>query len=94
MIKRINEFKKYGVEFEDVWIDAGWYGVGEIGPTAFSPGWSEQTGDWRINTTVHPNSLCDVSEAANDAGMKLMLWFEPERAVEGTPMTKEHPNGS
>ena len=91
MIKRINEFKKYCVEFEDVWIDAGWYGEGEIGPTAFSPGWSEQTGDWRINTDVHKNALCDVRDAANEAGMNIMLWFEPERAVEGTPMTLVHP---
>lgn len=91
MVKRLNEFKKYGVEFEDVWIDAGWYGTGKIGPTAFDAGWSEQTGDWRINTDVHKNALCDVRDAANEAGMNIMLWFEPERAVTGTPITKEHP---
>ena len=91
MVKRIKEFKKYGVEFEDMWIDAGWYGTGEVGPSAFSSGWRAQTGDWRVNTTIHKKELCDVRDAANEAGMHLMLWLEPERAIEGTPMTKEHP---
>lgn len=91
MVKRIEEYKKYDVEFEDMWIDAGWYGRGEIGPTCYSPGWSEQTGDWRINKDIHKKGMCDVRDAANDAGMNIMLWFEPERAVVGTPMTKEHP---
>lgn len=92
MLKRINEFKAYDIKFEDVWIDAGWYGQCEKCDEAFSGDWGAHTGEWDINKRVHPNDLKDVRNAAKNAGMNLMLWFEPERAIEGTPITKEHPD--
>lgn len=91
MVKRLNELRDHGIRFDDIWIDAGWYGEGEVGNSAFVPGWPENTGNWQINEYVHPNKLQDVKEAAKAAGANIMLWFEPERAVRGTPMTKEHP---
>ena len=91
MKKRINELAKYDIKFEDIWIDAGWYGDCLNCDEAFSGDWWEKTGDWGINKRVHPDSLKEVSECAKKAGMKLMLWFEPERAVAGTKNTIEHP---
>jgi alpha-galactosidase len=35
--------------------------------------------------------LCNVKEAAAKMGANLMIWFEPERAIIGTPITEEHP---
>jgi len=90
MKKRLAEYKKYGIGFDDIWIDAGWYGKCEKCDDAFSGDWSENTGDWSINTRVHPGELLDVSESAKAIGANLMLWFEPERAIDGTPVTKEH----
>lgn len=91
MKKRIKELKKYDIKFEDLWIDAGWYGNCTKYGDAFSSDWGAHTGEWEVNKRVHPKELKDVSECAKAAGMKLMLWFEPERAVDGTPITKEHP---
>ena len=91
MIKRIHELKKYDIKFEDIWIDAGWYGNCTKCDDTFSGDWSSHTGEWEVNKRVHPKELMDVSECAKSAGMKLMLWFEPERAVDGTVITKEHP---
>ena len=91
MKKRINELKKHDIKFEDIWIDAGWYGNCTKCDDAFSGDWAEHTGDWNVNKRVHPQELKDVSDCAKEAGMKLMLWFEPERAVVGTEITKEHP---
>lgn len=92
MIKRINEFNAYDIRFEDVWIDAGWYGQCEKCDDAFSGDWAAHVGEWDVNKKVHPNNLTDVRDAAKNAGMNLMLWFEPERAIEGTPITKQHPD--
>ena len=92
MKKRINELKKYDIKFEDVWIDAGWYGNCEKCDEPFSGDWWSHTGNWNVNKRVHPNELMDVSECAKEAGMKLMLWFEPERAIKGTDNIKNHPD--
>ena len=91
MKKRISEFMETEIGFEDVWIDAGWYGQCTNCDDTFSGDWSKCTGDWEVNTRVHPEELRDVMKAAEDAGMRLMLWFEPERAISGTRLTREHP---
>lgn len=92
MKKRINELKAKEIKFEDVWIDAGWYGQCTKCDEAFSGDWGEHTGEWEVNTRVHPDNLTDVAECAKSAGMKLMLWFEPERAIQGTKITEQHPD--
>lgn len=91
MKKRINQLKDHGIKFEDVWIDAGWYGQCTKCDEAFSGDWASHTGEWEVNSRVHPGELKDVAECAQAAGMKLMLWLEPERAIADTKIVKEHP---
>lgn len=91
MKKRLKELKDHDIKFEDLWIDAGWYGNCTKCDDAFSGDWSRHTGEWEVNTRVHPEELRDVCECAKDAGMRLMLWFEPERAIEGTKVAEKHP---
>ena len=79
MKKRINELKSHDIRFEDVWIDAGWYGECTKCDDAFSGDWGDNTGTWTVNRRVHPDGLADVSESAKRAGMHLMLWFENQR---------------
>ncbi len=38
-----------------------------------------------------PRGLRPVSDAAHDAGMKYVVWFEPERVMPGTAISNEHP---
>lgn len=90
MRKRIGELKANKVEFEEIWIDAGWYGQCNNCEDTFGDWW-KYTGEWETNTRVHPDKFKEVCKAAEDAGMHLMLWFEPERAMENTKLTKEHP---
>ena len=55
--------------------------------------WYNFVGDWRFNPTVHPDgNLAKVSEAAHAAGMRMLLWVEPERCVcdPPPPLFKEH----
>ena len=91
MKKRLNELEKYDIKFEDVWIDAAWYGDCKNCISAYEGDWGAHTGDWRVNKRIHPQEMKDVAEVANDAGMKLMLWFEPERTINDTKIHKEHP---
>ena len=91
MKKRISELKAGEIRFEDVWIDAGWYGQCMKCDDPFSGDWGAHTGEWDVNTRVHPAKLKDVADCAKNAGMKLMLWLEPERAIKGTQITEQHP---
>jgi alpha-galactosidase len=82
---------KHGLPYDYYWVDAGWYGTStKPCPNVFEGDWST-TGDWRVNRTYHPDGLKPISEAAHAAGMKFLLWIEPERATHGTPVTLEHP---
>ena len=92
MLSRIKTLKEYQIGYEYFWIDAGWYGqVEQYCPNEFCPGWSEYTGDWRVNERIHPRELEDVAAAVKDSGLKFLLWVEPERVVTTTPVVKEHP---
>jgi alpha-galactosidase len=87
----VNALTKHNLLFDYYWIDAGWYGTSkEPCPDVFHGDWSI-TGDWRVNRNYHPDGLKPVSDAAHKAGMKFLLWVEPERAKQGTPVTLDHP---
>ncbi len=92
MKSRIAKLQEYQIPAEYVWIDAGWYGDYEK-PCIdeFEGDWGRCTGDWQVNFHIHPRRLLDVAKTARDAGMKLLLWFEPERAHPETPLVKAHP---
>ena len=65
------------------WIDACWYGgQGE---------WWQEVGTWTVNPKKFPRGLRPISDAAHAAGLKFVLWFEPERVRKGTQIHREHP---
>lgn len=88
----IQVIRENQLPYEYLWIDAGWNGI-HRGPTPddHEGDWSKTLGDWRVSPIVHPNGLKDVSQAAHEAGMKFLLWFEIERANVDTPIYAEHP---
>ncbi len=91
----IDQVSKEKLGFENFWMDAGWYGtdrpVDEFQVFGHED-WFLHAGNWRVNRVPHPNGLKPISDAARANGMKFLLWFEPERAVVGTPWTLEHPD--
>ena len=89
MKQRINEVSKRGITFEEVWIDAGWYG--KCQPNSLVD-WDENVGEWDVQFLTHPEGLRDVSKTAKESGMKLMLWLEPERARKGMEIVNSHPD--
>lgn len=92
VLERIEKIKEYELPFEYIWMDAGWCG-GSTKPTPdeFEGDWWAYTGDWRISPLIHPNGLKDVAKEIHDAGMKFLLWFEPERVRKTTSIVAEHP---
>lgn len=92
VLSRINKIRENKLPFEDIWMDAGWYGTDPTpSPDEFEGRWYDHTGDWRVNAHHHPNGLEPISKAVRDAGMKYLLWVEPERVIRSTPIAKEHP---
>ncbi len=96
--KMMAEVLQYCVDnkmpFDTYWIDAGWYGAPhEDEPYSnCGPNWYKYVGDWRFNTTTHPTGdLLPIAVAAHKAGLKLLLWFEPERMTDLAPILKTHP---
>ncbi|NQT21234.1 MAG: alpha-galactosidase, partial [Planctomycetes bacterium] len=65
------------------WIDACWYGKGRE--------WWQEVGTWTVNPDRFPRGLKPISNAAHEAGMKFILWFEPERVQRETAIEREHP---
>ena len=90
MVRRVKTLKAHGLAYEDLWLDAGWYGDSKKCDDAYTGDWWLWTGDWVPNRRIHPDGLADVSAAAKDAGMGMMLWFEPERVVKTSRFAQEH----
>ena len=81
--------------FDCFWVDAGWNGPAHLPDLISNCGnmWPNFVGDWRFNPTVHPDgNLAEVSAAVHAAGMKMLLWVEPERCVSDPPppLFREH----
>ncbi len=90
-LARIKNLANEKIPVDYYWIDAGWYGKAGPNEDEFSLQWSSQAGDWGINRDTFPNGFKEISDAAHAIGKKFLLWFEPERAICGTPITQEHP---
>ncbi len=95
-LRLIDQITRENVGFENFWMDAGWYGTDrpvEEFQVFGREDWFLHARDWRVNRVPHPDGgLRPISDAAHVKGMKFLLWFEPERAVVGTPLTIEHPD--
>jgi alpha-galactosidase len=68
--------------FENYWVDAGWFGPGP---------WRQSVGTWSPNPELWPGGIRPVTDRAHAAGMKMALWFEPERVAKGSIWAVEHP---
>jgi alpha-galactosidase len=78
---------------EYYWIDAGWYGERPITEAAdgLTSAWMTQVGSWTPNAEAYPDGFAPIGAAARAAGLGFLLWIEPERAHEGSELTRTHP---
>lgn len=79
----------FGLTAEASWLDAGWYEDADNYENGKN--WANTVGNWVVNKAHFPNGLREIGDQLHRMGRKFMVWFEPERVVEGTRWAKEHP---
>ena len=95
MLRQVAWAREKGLPFDCLWIDAGWNGPAHTPDPNLNCGdqWWNFAGTWSFNPTVHPSgNLAAVADGAHAAGMKMLLWAEPERVMPGSAVAREHPS--
>ncbi len=78
-VELLEAYAPLGIEY--MVMDAGW----------FEGLWPTGVGNWTVRPDAFPRGLKPVGEAAERAGIRFGMWFEPERVCEGTKLDREHP---
>lgn len=80
---QVDRAAELGVEY--FVIDAGWYA------SSGEKFWTG-VGNWeRVDGEKFPRGLEPVAEHVKSKGMRFGIWFEPERAYQGSDWAREHP---
>ncbi len=79
----IDRYLAEGIKLDYWWMDAGWY-------NHHGGGWP-RVGTWEVDTNRFPHGLRAVSDYAHKKGMRILVWFEPERVTADTWLTQTHP---
>ena len=71
------------------WFDAGWY-YDPAGKTVPADWWGT-VGSWELDKVKWPgNSFRESNEACHSHGMKVLMWFEPERVTHVEDLVKNY----
>ncbi len=81
-IMHIDRYLEEGLKLDYWWMDAGWY--------VQEKGWP-QVGTWEVDPRRFPKGFKPISGHAHSKGIKILVWFEPERVADGTWLAKNHP---
>ena len=82
-IYMVDRYLEEKIKIDYWWMDAGWYPCGGD--------WGK-TGTWEVDKTRFPRGLRAVSDHAHAKGVKIIVWFEPERVAPGTWLYDNHKN--
>lgn len=78
----IDRYISDGLKPDYFWMDAGWY---------LNNGSWVNTGTWEVDPQRFPHGLRAVSDYAHSKGIKIIVWFEPERVTPGSWLYEHHP---
>lgn len=81
-IMHIRRYLEEGLRPDYWWMDAGWY--------IQEQGWP-QVGTWEVDPRRFPRGFKPISDFAHANGVKILVWFEPERVMPGTRLYQQHP---
>jgi len=79
----IDRYLEEGIKLDYWWMDAGWYNHN-------GGGWP-RVGTWEVDTNRFPHGLRAISDYAHKKGIRILVWFEPERVAADTWLTRNHP---
>jgi len=78
----IDRYLEEGIKIDYWWMDAGWY---------VNNGSWPNTGTWEVDEKRFPNGLRAIADHAHKKGVKIIVWFEPERVTANTCLSNNHP---
>ncbi|MDY0165248.1 MAG: alpha-galactosidase [Thermoguttaceae bacterium] len=81
-IMHIDRYLEEGLKLDYWWMDAGWY--------IQQHGWP-QVGTWEVDPNRFPRGFRPISDHAHSKGVKILVWFEPERVAPGTWLYENRP---
>jgi len=76
------EIAALDLPLDTFWLDAGWNEGGFPGGQ----------GNPQFDPVRFPGGLSPVGDAVRTAGLRFLTWFEPERAMKGTRLHRDHPD--
>lgn len=79
----IDRYLEEGIKLDYWWMDAGWY-------VHHGGGWP-RVGTWEVDASRFPRGLRAISDYAHSKGLKILVWFEPERVTADTWLSNNHP---
>ncbi len=79
----IDRYLEEGIKLDYWWMDAGWY-------VHHGGGWP-RVGTWEVDASRFPHGLRAISDYAHSKGLKILVWFEPERVTADTWLSNNHP---
>ena len=81
-IMHIDRYLEEGFKLDYWWMDAGWY--------IQQRGWPH-VGTWEVDPKRFPRGFRPISDHAHAKGVKILVWFEPERVTPDTWLYDNHP---
>ena len=88
-IASIRQQVRLGINADSFWIDAGWYD--RAGDYKNGYWWHSAVGNWKPDPQRFPDGIAPIADVAHEAGCKLLLWYEPERANVDSDWAHAHP---
>ncbi len=79
----VDGFEREGIHLDYYFIDAGWYP---------NQGAWVNVGTWEVDKARFPRGVREVADRVHKNGTKFVLWFEPERVVDGSWLAVHHPD--
>ena len=88
-IASIRQQVRLGTNADSFWIDAGWFD--RAGDYKNGYWWHSAVGNWKPDPKRFPDGIAPIADVAHEAGCKLLLWYEPERANVDSDWAHAHP---
>jgi len=86
MVRMIENVARNRAPIDTWWIDTGWFTC-----PPRPGGWAGAVGNWEPDPARYPRGLKPVADAAHAAGLRFLLWIEPERVMRDTWLYGQHP---
>jgi alpha-galactosidase len=82
LLALLDDITRLQLPVDTFWLDAGWN----------AGGFPSMQGNPEADPVRFPRGLAPLGRAVDQAGLRCLVWFEPERAMLGSWLQREHPD--